>query len=111
MLRRLKKADDISVKIAAATVANLRQLQNRRTVVILMDGGDGRAIAVAKALRACGCQRPYALEGGFRCKCAPITTNMIRYLCHTSGIEMRWHACVQVMACCRPAGGRRGAEL
>jgi len=66
VLCRLKKADEVSIKITAATIANLRQLQNRRTIVIVMDGGDGRAIAVAKALRECGCQRPYSVDGGFR---------------------------------------------
>lgn len=110
-LCRLKKADDVSVQIAAATIANLRQLQNRRAVVILMDGGDGRAIAVAKALRACGCQRPYALEGGFRCKCAPNPCNSILYLCYIQGVEMMWRPCLQVMGCCGPAGGSRGTKL
>lgn len=36
------------------------------TKLVVMDGGDGRAVELARALRAAGRPRSYVLRGGFR---------------------------------------------
>ena len=67
VVRSVRKPDELAVRITAATISNLRQLRDRGTKVIVMDGENGRAVAVARTLRSLGCQKPYVLEGGFRC--------------------------------------------
>ena len=63
---RIRQSDKVAITITAATIAALRQLRRGRTKVVIMDRGDGRGIAVAKAFRDLGCRQSYTLKGGFR---------------------------------------------
>ncbi len=49
---------------------------DERTRLVVMDGGDGRAVALARALRAAGRPRSYVLQARLRVTPAPAPGNM-----------------------------------
>ena len=61
----IRKADEVAAQVTATTIANLRLVTPGSTRIIVMDRGDGRAVAVAKALETVGCRRSSVLSGGF----------------------------------------------
>ncbi|KAK9835242.1 hypothetical protein WJX81_008278 [Elliptochloris bilobata] len=62
---RVRDTKRLEYDIAAAVVAGLVKV-GARTRVVVMDGGDGRAVRLARALRSVGRPRSYVLQGGFR---------------------------------------------
>ncbi len=63
----MRKAGDLEVSLTALAISQLAKVRKGSTTVIVLDRGDGKAVAIAKRLPRLGVARSCVVQGGFRC--------------------------------------------
>lgn len=66
---RVRNAGELQIDAVAATIAQLSKVRRRRTMVVLLDRGDGTAVPIAKRLLTFGVLNSCVVQGGFRYDC------------------------------------------
>lgn len=66
---RVRNAGQLQVDAVAATIAQLSKVRRQRTMVVVLDGGDGTAVPIAKRLLTFGVLNSCVVRGGFRYCC------------------------------------------
>lgn len=62
----VRNAGELQTDAVAATIASLSKVRRRRTMVVLLDQGDGTAVPIAKRLLTFGVLNSCVVRGGFR---------------------------------------------